>query len=69
MHGNRSLLGIATGITEDDMSSDPLKSAGEDYLGIVNSHFVPNSASTIDFPHENGVGLLGFAILDNNKVK
>jgi len=33
-----------------------LKSAGEDYSGVVNTHFVPNSASTIDFPHENGAG-------------
>jgi len=57
MHRNRSLLGIATGITEHDTRSEPLKSAGEDYLGIVNAHFSPNSASTIDFPHENGAGL------------
>jgi hypothetical protein len=35
------------------------KSAGEDYLGFgfINAHFSPNSASTIDFPHENGAGL------------
>jgi len=57
MHRNRSLLGIATGITEHDTRSAPLKSAGQDYLGIFNTHLVPNSASTIDFPHENGAGL------------
>jgi hypothetical protein len=57
MHRNRSLLGIATGITDHDTRSDPLKSAGEDYLGVFNTHLVPNSASTIDFPHENGAGL------------
>ena len=34
-----------------------LKSAGEDYLGVVNTRFVPSSASTINFPRENGVGL------------
>jgi len=57
MHRNRSLLGIATGITDHDTRSDPLKSAGEDYSGVVIFDFVPNSASTIDFPHENGAGL------------
>ncbi len=34
-----------------------LKSAGEYYLGVVNTHFVPNSASTINFPLENGARL------------
>ena len=34
-----------------------LKSAGEDYSGVVNTHFVPSSELTIDFPHENGAGL------------
>ena len=46
-----------------------LKSAGEDYSGVVSAHFGPNSASTIDFRHENGAGLGDFAILGNNKVK
>jgi hypothetical protein len=32
------------------------KSAGEDYLGVVNAYFGQNSSSTIDFPHKNGAG-------------
>jgi hypothetical protein len=42
---------------------------GEDYSSVVNTHFVLNFASTIDFPYENVAGLLDFAILGNNKLE
>ena len=34
-----------------------LKSAGEDYLGVLDARFSSNSAWMIDFPYENGAGL------------